>query len=239
MRASDIRKQSFKSKLSGYDKEAVKQFIKEVAQTVDNLETSNQYMQQELYDKNAKLDEFTGKEAALNRSIVVAQEAADRLKEDALDEAELIIRRAQEEAERILREAAERALALNTETTNLAHVAENFYQQLLHQITGMKSGLEEERWSRLFDRAPADLVETPELDQVVHDLDLPLYNDKAEEIFELKNAEAEKKQAREAFFAQAEAKLKAASQDNDVPAIDPKDLDSQIGRPTTKGAEEA
>lgn len=224
MRLADIRATKFKSRLSGYDKEEVERFVKEVAQTVDHLETSNQYMQQELYDKNAKLDEFVGKESALNRSIVVAQEAADQLKADALDEAAQIIERAEEEAKQILADAGERAVAVRTEMAQLSEVGENFHQQLLQSVDGLKAGLEEERWARLFSRAPKASVQTPELERVIDELDLPVRNDRAEEIFDLKNKKAEEKRKKEEFFAQAEAKMQASSQNNDVPALDPADL---------------
>lgn len=198
--ASDLKDKTFKSKLSGYDKQEVDSFLQEVRHAMDNLETLNQYMQQEIFEKNAALDEFRGKESALNRSIVVAQEAADKLREEALNEAELIVSRAEESANELLTQAAERAVAVDTETTYLQQHGQVLRGQLLGLIQNSQQSLEDERWDKIFTAREEARGQCPNLEELITDLDLPVRNDKAAEIFDLANAQVDEAKQKEEFF---------------------------------------
>ncbi|MDK6369110.1 MULTISPECIES: DivIVA domain-containing protein [Aerococcus] len=200
MNASDLKDKTFKSKLSGYDKQEVDSFLQEVRHAMDNLETLNQYMQQEIFEKNAQLDEFRGKESALNRSIVVAQEAADKLREEALNEAELIVSRAEESAKELLTEAGERAVAVDTETTYLQQHGQVLRGQLMGLIHNSQQSLEDERWDKIFTAREEARGQCPNLEDLIADLDLPVRNDKAAEIFDLANAQVDEAKQKEEFF---------------------------------------
>lgn len=223
MRSSEVTKQSFKQKLNGYSKEEVNNFQYEVRQTIENLETSNQHLQQELYDTNQKLEEFVGKEETLNRSIVVAQEAADRLRANALSEAEAIITKSEEEAERILTESAQKATAVNTETDNLQETARIFLHQTRGLINFAKESLDNNRWQKIFDETPIGTVDTPVLDDVLEKYQLPVRNNQADVIF-----------ATEKEAVELEQLVDGIASNNDKPAIFPEDVEAIL---ETKGKE--
>lgn len=223
MRANEVKNKTFKQKLNGYAKQEVHDFQNEVMQTIENLEASNQHLQQELYNTNQKLEEFLGKEATLNRSIIVAQDAADRLRENALNEAELIVSQAETEAERILTAAASKATVVNTETDQLQQVARTFLHQVLGLLNFAKDALEDSRWDIIFSETPVGKIETPTLDEVLAKYQLPVRNNEGEAVFLNEQEAAEraqeleaKKKAREAFF------------DNDKPAISPEEVAAQL-----------
>lgn len=219
MRANDVKNQTFKQKLNGYDKQEVQNFQNEVLQAIESLEASNQHLQQELYNANQKLEEFLGKEETLNRSIIVAQEAADRLRENALNEAELIITQAEAEAERLLTEAASKATVVNTETDQLQQVARTFLHQTLGLLNFTKDALEDSRWDIILSDTPIGKVETPTLDEVLAKYQLPLRNNEGEAVFLTEQEAAERAQELE-----TQGKAGQASFDNDKPAVFPEEV---------------
>lgn len=209
MRASEIKNMKFKQKISGYGKAEVDDYLNKVRVSMEKLEEQNKSLQDQLNEANKELDAAHRKEATVNRSIFVAQEAADRLREEALNEASLIVERAEEEARRLLAEAAEKAAVINTETDNLQEAARTYLHQSFGMILQAKDMYEDPRWENLFFEKPVGDVPTPQLDEVVKDYDLPVRSNKGEAIFEAAAEKAEKEQRKEEFF------------NNDIPAIAP------------------
>lgn len=209
MRASEIKNMKFKQKISGYGKTEVDDYLNKVRVSMQKLEDQNKSLQDQLNEANKEVDAAHRKEATVNRSIFVAQEAADRLREEALNEASLIVERAEEEARRLLAEAAEKAAVINTETDNLQEAARTYLHQSFGMILQAKDMYEDPRWENLFFEKPVGDVPTPQLDEVVQDYDLPVRSNKGEAIFEAAAEKAEKEQRKEEFF------------NNDIPAIAP------------------
>lgn len=209
MRASEIKNIKFKQKISGYGKTEVDDYLNKVRVSMQKLEDQNKSLQDQLNEANKEVDAANRKEATVNRSIFVAQEAADRLREEALNEASLIVERAEEEARRLLAEAAEKAAVINTETDNLQEAARTYLHQSFGMILQAKDMYEDPRWENLFFEKPVGDVPTPQLDEVVRDYDLPVRSNKGEAIFEAAAEKAEKEQRKEEFF------------NNDIPAIAP------------------
>lgn len=209
MRASEIKNMKFKQKISGYGKTEVDDYLNKVRVSMQKLEDQNKSLQDQLNEANKEVDAAHRKEATVNRSIFVAQEAADRLREEALNEASLIVESAEEEARRLLAEAAEKAAVINTETDNLQEAARTYLHQSFGMILQAKDMYEDPRWENLFFEKPVGDVSTPQLDEVVKDYDLPVRSNKGEAIFEAAAEKAEKEQRKEEFF------------NNDIPAIAP------------------
>ena len=209
MRASEIKNMKFKQKISGYGKTEVDDYLNKVRVSMQKLEDQNRSLQDQLNEANKEVDAAHRKEATVNRSIFVAQEAADRLREEALNEASLIVEHAEEEARRLLAEAAEKAAVINTETDNLQEAARTYLHQSFGMILQAKDMYEDPRWENLFFEKPVGDVPTPQLDEVVKDYDLPVRSNKGEAIFEAAAEKAEKEQRKEEFF------------NNDIPAIAP------------------
>ncbi|MDO4670264.1 MAG: DivIVA domain-containing protein [Aerococcus sp.] len=204
MEGKDIQSKSFNKRFNGYDREEVDNYLKELARHFDQMEATNQYAQQELYAANQQLDEFRSKEASLNRSIVVAQQAADRLKSEALSEADLIVSRAKEAAAAILSDAADRATTVKRETEQLKDVARGYVFQMQGFINQAKDTLEDERWEKLYGEQPVDPVETPALDSVLQGLEFPVVDGEAAAIYDENYAKLDKDHRQEEFFEQKE-----------------------------------
>lgn len=200
MLAEDIKTKTFKSKLKGFDKEEVQAYLKEVAEQMNQMDASNQYVQQQLYEANQVIDEFREKEATLNRSIVVAQQAADRLKSEAIAEANDIVARAQATGQQILQTSAEQATRIKQETESLKDVSRTYIHQMKALIESAKTTLEDERWEKLFQDQPVDPVDTPALDSVLNGDALPISDGKAEAIYQQHFEAQDKAKKQEQMF---------------------------------------
>ena len=84
--------------MRGYNPEEVQEFIQEVSQTVQQLITENNNLQEQVRANDSKIKYFADLKDSLNKSILVAQEAADKVKNNAKREADIMIREAQKQA---------------------------------------------------------------------------------------------------------------------------------------------
>jgi cell division initiation protein len=101
-----------------YDKQEVNDFLKEVTKDYDNLLQDNAMLQTRLAEADSNVDQIEEMKQSVNSSILIAQEAADRLKKQTEAEAEATMQQAQAEAQKIVMEANAKANALITDSQN-------------------------------------------------------------------------------------------------------------------------
>ncbi len=109
--AQKIREVEFRERMRGYHQEDVDEFLEQVAKGVEVLETQLTQAREELARLKAnptvavstKSNDFS--DDVIQRTLIVAQKAADQLRSDAESEAREIRAEAQRQAERILGEA--------------------------------------------------------------------------------------------------------------------------------------
>ena len=116
--ADEISNKSFDNKMRGYNPKEVQSFLKEVADTVRELTDKNRELQEIVKGDKEKLRYFTDLKDSLNKSILVAQEAADKVKNNAKKEAEIMVREAQKQATDIVSEANDKANAVVEDSAN-------------------------------------------------------------------------------------------------------------------------
>lgn len=116
--ADDINNKEFDTKMRGFNQSEVKECLQEVAQTVQDLTEKNHELSEMVKANEEKLKYFTDLKDSLNKSILVAQEAADKVKNNAKKEAEITVREAQKQATDIVSEANEKANSVIEECTN-------------------------------------------------------------------------------------------------------------------------
>lgn len=114
----DINNKSFDVKMRGFNQNEVKDYLNEVAQTMQQLTDKNRELSEMVKANEEKLKYFTDLKDSLNKSILVAQEAADKVKNNAKKEAEIMVREAQKQATDIVSEANEKANSVIEECTN-------------------------------------------------------------------------------------------------------------------------
>ncbi len=155
-----INNQDFSTKMRGYSQDEVKAFIQEVSQTVQELTEKNNALQETVKADEEKLKYFTELKDSLNKSILVAQEAADKVKTNAKREADIMIREAQKQATDIVSEAneksnqvietsAEDTRKLTTETNDLKKQTRIFRQRLQVMLESQLEVVKSDEWDKL------------------------------------------------------------------------------------------
>ena len=99
----EISKKQFDNKMRGYNPSEVNEFLRQVASEFQALQAKNHELTETIKANEEKLKYFTDLKDSLNKSILVAQEAADKVKNNAKREAEIMIRDAQNQADAVIR----------------------------------------------------------------------------------------------------------------------------------------
>src|SRR5690625_2086669 len=95
----EIHNKDFRKSMRGYDIDEVNEFLDQVIRDYELLIRQNKEVKDELEIANKKLSNYEEMQESLNKSILVAQDAADRLKENTEREIEVIKREAESYAE--------------------------------------------------------------------------------------------------------------------------------------------
>lgn len=102
---TDIHNKEFHRGFRGYTEEEVDEFLDEVVREFESLLRERDQMRQQLEEADQNLSRFHQLEEHLQRALVVAEQAADALRQNAQREADLVIREAQQRADQIQEQA--------------------------------------------------------------------------------------------------------------------------------------
>jgi cell division initiation protein len=174
--ADDIKDKQFNSKMRGYDRSEVDDFLKEVSETINSLTDQNHQLAEENQTAKEQLRYFTEMKDSLNKSILVAQEAADKVKTNAKREAEIMVREAQKQATDIVAEANSKAnqvietsaddtRKLTTETNDLKKQTRIFRQRLQVMLESQLEVVKSKDWDTLL--ANDDLSKYDEIQKIL------------------------------------------------------------------------
>lgn len=127
----DIHNKEFpKRTFGGYDKDAVDEFLDQVIRDFELIVKENDRLKTQLEEMNGKLDQYRALEDTINRTLVVAQEAAEEVKANAKKNADLIIQEARLQAERIIETGQVKARRIMEENADLARAAHTLRSQV-------------------------------------------------------------------------------------------------------------
>ena len=115
----DVRQQRFRHVFRGYDRTEVVAFLTEAADDYEYALRENDRLRQELSRMEALLGEHREREANLRNTLLTAQRVVDDLKQNAQNEAQLIIREAEGRADLILQKAQGRLEEIERDITEL------------------------------------------------------------------------------------------------------------------------
>lgn len=163
----DIHNKEFSTKFKGFDPEEVNDYLDEVIRTIEQLIRDNKDLEKRIRFSEEKVAYFNSIQETLNKSIIVAQEAADRLKENARKDAEIIIFEAEKAAEGLLKEAAEKATQINRETDVLKKETRLFRQRLQIMVESQLELIKNEEWDALLKTHSKVEVVPPTVDSLI------------------------------------------------------------------------
>ena len=166
---NDIHNKDFSTKFKGFDPEEVNDFLDEVKKELEHLIRENKDLEKRVKFNEEKVEYFNSIQETLNKSILVAQEAADRLRENARKDAEIIVFEAEKAAQAMLREAAEKATEINRETDLIKKETRIFRQRLQILTQTQLDMIKNEEWDIVLNTPTHIEVTPPSLDAIIKD----------------------------------------------------------------------
>jgi len=130
----EIQNHTFSRRLSGLDPEEVKSFLELVADDYENTLRENERLKDSLHQAEKRNDELASGEKVLRETLVSAQSMAEKLRETAVAESEVLLRTAEIRAEKILDASHRRAATLAEEIRELRGLRQRFTSSLRGMI---------------------------------------------------------------------------------------------------------
>ena len=166
----DIHNKEFAVKMRGYDQDEVNDYLDQVIKEIEKITREKKELEKTLNFSEEKLTHYDNLQDSLNRSILVAQEAADRLKENTAKEAEVILREAENNADQLLRDAVEKARRIETETEELRQQSLVFRQRLQIMVESQLEMIKNSDWDDVLKSQKTEKVSIPTIKEVTEKL---------------------------------------------------------------------
>lgn len=138
----DILTQQFGAKVKGFDKDEVKNFLIQVAETLEIEIQEKENLRKNLEKVRLKLEKFEKREEILRDTLVSAQKFSAEIKTNSQKESELIIREAEMKSEEIVKSAIERQKDLKEEIRSLKFKRREIETDLVNMLNSLKELIE-------------------------------------------------------------------------------------------------
>ena len=116
--AMEIRAQQFSKSLRGYKEQEVKNFLANLAQDYENVYSENSQLRENMQRLKQELERYHKLEETMNNSLILAQQTAEMIKNNAQKEADYILENSKHRISEILsvyQEVIKRLNLINTE----------------------------------------------------------------------------------------------------------------------------
>lgn len=141
----DILTQEFTQKVKGYDKDEVKNFLIQIAESIEFESSEKEALKKELEQNKISLNKLEKREDVLRDTLISAQKFSKEIKSNAEREVQLIIKEAEMKAEEIINHAKNRQKDLNSEIKNLKFKRKEIENDLLNMLNSLKELIESYR----------------------------------------------------------------------------------------------
>ncbi|RUS48417.1 DivIVA domain-containing protein [Cohnella sp. AR92] len=145
----DIHNKEFGKRLRGYDEDEVNEFLDQIIKDYELIIRENKELQNQLGAMQDKLGHFANIEETLSKTIIVAQEAADELKNNAKKEAQLIVKEAEKNADRIINDSLIKSRKIAMEAEELKKQAAIYRARFRALIESQMELLSQDGWEAL------------------------------------------------------------------------------------------
>jgi cell division initiation protein len=158
----DLRQTQFKTAVRGFDKIEVTMLLSDAADDYEAALREIDRLRQDVTRMESALSEHRDREANLRNTLLTAQKVADQLREDAEQQARLVVREAESRAEVIVQKAHGRAEELDGEIAGLYQRRRDAEQALVNCMNVLQRAIEDVRTE-----ASADEVKAQAADETV------------------------------------------------------------------------
>ncbi|WP_027963119.1 DivIVA domain-containing protein [Halalkalibacillus halophilus] len=147
----DIHNKEFSRGFRGYDEDEVNEFLDQIIKDFEKVVREKKSLEEKMNQSEDKLSHFSNIEETLNRSILVAQETADEVKNNANKEAKLIVKEAEKNADRIVNDALAKSRSVSIEIEELKKQAKVFRTRLKMLVEAQLDIIDNDDWQDLFE----------------------------------------------------------------------------------------
>ncbi|MFF2886734.1 DivIVA domain-containing protein [Paenibacillus sp. NPDC057967] len=145
----DIHNKEFSRRLRGYDEDEVNEFLDQVIKDYESLIRENKEIQNQMLALQERLNHFSNIEETLSKTIIVAQEAADEVRNNAKKEAQLIIKEAEKNADRIVNDSLNKSRKVSLEVEELKKQASIYRARFRTLVEAQLDLLKQDGWDTL------------------------------------------------------------------------------------------
>jgi cell division initiation protein len=146
--AVDIRNQRFRLRWRGFDPEEVVLFLNVVADEVERLTQTIRQLEHDNRVLQEQLEEYRERERHIRNTLVAAQQSADRIRQQAQQEAELIIKEAEFRRDQILTAAQAQIQKIYQDMEQLWLEYQRFQDQVLAEAHVLIRWIQQRRQER-------------------------------------------------------------------------------------------
>lgn len=145
----DIHNKEFKRVFRGYDEDEVNEFLDQIIKEFEILIREKKDLEEKVHLIEEKLAHFNNIEESLSKTIIVAQETADEVKNNAKKEAQLIIKEAEKNADRIINEALAKSRKIAIEVEELKKQASIYRTRFRTLVEAQLEMLQQDEWDKI------------------------------------------------------------------------------------------
>ena|SRR5690554_6804861 len=150
----DIHNKEFGRGFRGYDEDEVNEFLDQVIKDYESLIREKKELQDQVATMQEKVNHFSSIEETLSKTIILAQETADEVKNNSKKEAQLIIKEAEKNADRIINESLGKSRKIAIEVEELKKQASIYRVRFRSLLEAQLELLRDEDWNSLDDSKP-------------------------------------------------------------------------------------
>lgn len=144
----DIHNKEFGRAFRGYNEDEVDDFLERIIQDYEALIRQNKDLEENVGSVQEKLKHFTNIEESLSKAIIVAQETAEEVRNNARKEAQLIVKEAEKNADRIVSESLHKSRKIAMEVEEVQKHAAIFRARFRSLIQAQLEMLETGDWEK-------------------------------------------------------------------------------------------
>ncbi|PSL24838.1 cell division initiation protein [Planomicrobium soli] len=158
----DIHNKEFGRSFRGYQEDEVNEFLDQIIKDYELLLKEKRELEERLKQTDERVGHFTTIETTLQKSILVAQEAAEEVRRNAQKEAKLIVREAEKNADRIVNESLTKARRIAMEIEELKKQSKVFRNRFKMIVEAQLDLIDTDDWDTLMEYD----VDTTNLDKL-------------------------------------------------------------------------
>lgn len=145
----DIHNKEFAKSFRGYDEDEVNEFLDRIIKDYELIIRQNKDYEEKLELLNERLSHFTNIEESINKSIIVAQDAAEEVRANTKKEYQLIIKEAEKNADRIINDALLKQKTIFLEIEDMKKSASVFRTRFRSLLQAELEILDDHSWADL------------------------------------------------------------------------------------------